>query len=246
MDNKLTSSKLLEPDIKALVLNYLFDKSLIDGESIIISEYTIGGFDRRVDLVLLVNGKLMAFEIKSEADSLARLEGQINTYLDYFDKVIVVADKKFTSRIQEKSLRNVGLWEINSEKIKVKIRGRMAQKVSNERLIEMMDVVDLSKLAASCGIQAIRTRDNLSKSLLNMPNKKLRIGVEASLKRKYQKATKEFFKNTKGRMVLKDDIGTLSRFKALRDAERRKLENSRKFWLNQNGHVGGLLNYAAD
>ena len=238
--------RFLEPDIKALTLSYLRDKEVIDNNSIIINEFTVGGFSRRVDLVIFTKGKLIAFEIKSEADSLTRLNGQINTYLEYFDKVIVVADKKFTSKIQENSPKNVGLWEVSSTKIKIKNRGKTKKKVTNARLIDMMDVVDLSKLASKLKLRVDKQRSYLVKSLLSVSNKQLRLGVEAALTRKYKNASAAFLKTTKSRKILKEDLTVLSRFKLHRDYQKQKIKQNKIFWSNIDDHVTALTKFVSD
>lgn len=234
------TAKLLEPDIKALTLTYLREKEIIDSSSIIVNEFTIGDFTRRVDLVIFTKGKLIAFEIKSEADSLNRLNGQIDTFLEYFDKVIVVADKKFTRRIQQCLPQNVGHWEIISNKIKIKVRGKTKKKVTNTKLIDMMDVVDLSKLASKLNLRVEKQRSYLVKSLSNIPNKQLRLGVEASLTRKYKSGSVAFMETTKSREIFKQDLTVLSRFKSHRDSEKQKIKQKRTFWSNIDDHITSL------
>lgn len=124
-------SRLLEADIKALTLNYLRDKNIIDGNSIIMNELTIGDFSRRVDLAIFNKGKLIAFEIKSEADSLFRLNGQLDKYLEYFDKVIVVSDTKFVPSLLESLPNKIGLWEVEKSKIKIKKKVNCNEKLKN-------------------------------------------------------------------------------------------------------------------
>jgi len=237
------STKLLEADIKAKTLNYLRCKNIIDNKSIIMNELTIGNFKRRVDLAIYTNGRLIAFEIKSEADSLTRLEGQVNTYLDYFDKVIVISDKKFTSKIIEKSPKSVGVWEVSSEMISIKSKGSFKNKIDNEKLLTFMDVVDLKKLSTRLKIPSEKHRTALESSLVSVSNSNLRLGVEQSLKRKFEDVTKTFNEETSCKSISKKDLKTLSRFSEQREVEKKKLKQKVEFWNNIDQHVSDLSHF---
>ncbi|NOH84668.1 sce7726 family protein [Vibrio sp. 03-59-1] len=235
--------RLLEPDVKALTLNYLRDKRIIAEDSIIMNELTVGNFARRVDLAIYSNGKLVAFEIKSEADTLARLNGQLDKYLEYFDKVIVVSDTKFIPTLTNSLPKNVGLWEVNSSKIIVKQRGKYQCKIDNSKLISMMDVVDLSKLSTKLNIQSERNRSSLEDSLKRVSNKNLRSGVHASLSRKFLGVTHSFIEETKDRAISKDDLKILSRFSTHREKMKSEQNKSRVFWDNIEQHIADLSQF---
>ncbi|HHI5022223.1 TPA: sce7726 family protein [Vibrio parahaemolyticus] len=233
--------RLLEPDIKALTINYLRDKNIINENSIIMSELTVGNFSRRVDLAIYSQGKLLAFEIKSEADSLNRLSGQIDKYLEYFDKVVVVSDKKFVSMLTDSLPENVGLWEVNKSKIKVRQRGRLQQKIDSSKLIDMMDLIDLHKLSSKLKSEAHK---DIEKSLESVPYKTLRQGVEATLERKFSSVTRSFMDATKNRKVVREDIKILSRFGEHRERIKLEQKQSRAFWDNIEQHAADFQKFA--
>lgn len=236
--------RLLEPDIKALLLNYLRNKKIIDENSIIMNELTVGNFSRRVDLAIYSDGKLIAFEIKSEADTLTRLDGQLDKYLEYFDKVVVVSDTKFISMLSSSLPKNVGLWEVSDSKIKVKQRGKLQSKIDNSKLIDMMDLVDLYKLSTKLKIKTDRDRASLEKSLKQVSNKRLRQGVHASLSRKFVDVTRSFIEETNNREVLKDDLKILSRFNLHREKIKLERKRSKAFWDDIDQHVADLNLFA--
>ncbi|MFA0426643.1 sce7726 family protein [Vibrio sp. 10N.222.51.C5] len=236
--------RFLEPDIKALTLNYLRDRSIIDENSIIMSELTVGDFSRRVDLAIYNQGKLLAFEIKSEADSLNRLSGQVDKYLEYFDKVVVVSDKKFTSMLTNSLPKNVGLWEVNNSKIKVKQRGQLQRKIDSSKLIDMMDLIDLHKLSSKLEFKTEKDRGSVEKSLGSVSNKILRQGVEATLRRKFSTVTHTFMTATTNREVEREDIKILSRFGEHRDKKELEKKQSREFWDNIEQHAAAFKKFA--
>lgn len=64
-----------------------------DPDSIIINEFDVNYGEARVD-VILINGEMHGYEIKSDRDTLRRLENQIQTYNKTFDRVTIVAGEK--------------------------------------------------------------------------------------------------------------------------------------------------------
>jgi len=243
-NKELAKSKFLEPDIKALALNYLRSKNLINDNSIIMNEFTIGSFSRRVDLVIYSDNKLIAFEIKSEADSLYRLNGQIDKYLEYFDKVIVISDSKFTSTIMTLLPESVGIWEVNCLKIKVIKRGKTKNKINNESLISMMDVTDLSKLSTKLKIKCDKNRSSLEQSLITVSNNTLREAVYLSLSRKFSKVTNSFLGETRNREISKSDLKLLSRFNIKREIMNEKINKNKVFWGNIEQHIENIERFA--
>jgi len=244
MSSNCQANRLLEADIKALVLNKLRGQGLIDPSSIIMSELTVGNFSRRVDLAVYANSRLLGFEIKSEADSLSRVNGQINKYLEYFDKVIVVTDKKFTSKLSETLPEAVGLWELSGpENLKVIHGGKYQKRIDKSKLIDLMDTVDMAKLATKLSIKSEKNRRELTQSLLNKSYKNLREGVQQSLSRKFHERTKVFIECTEPRSITKEDIKLLSRFSVVREAEKTKTAQAKIFWDNIEQHMHELKKF---
>jgi hypothetical protein len=237
------SGKFLEADIKALTLNYLRDKKIIDQESIIMNELTLGKYIRRVDLAIFIKGKLVAFEIKSEADSLYRLDGQIDTYLEYFDKVIVVSDSKFIPKLINNLPEQVGIWEVSSSNIDVQVKGRLQNKIDKTKLIDYMDVVDLIKLSSKLSISTDKDRVSLENSLINASNKALRNGVELSLKRKFKENNLIFLEQTKNKIISKNDLKLLSRFNTQREKVKLEVEQRDNFWKSIDKHAAELTEF---
>ncbi|EIA1588306.1 sce7726 family protein [Vibrio parahaemolyticus] len=237
-------SRLLEADIKALTLTYLRDKNIIDENSIIMNELTVGNFSRRVDLAVCSQGKLLAFEIKSEADSLCRLAGQLDKYLEYFDKVVVVSDTKFISSLTESLPTKIGLWEVANAKIKVKQKGQLQRKIDNSKLIDMMDLSDLRKLSSRLNLKMGKDKESIETSLELLSNKVLRQEVKATLSRKYLEVTKSFMDLTRSRKVESEDIKILSRYGKYREKIKIEQSKSKAFWDNIEQHAADFKSFA--
>lgn len=83
--------------------NTLLNKLLIGRHSLntttALTELTIG--NSKADFVL-INGKAVVYEIKTELDNLDRLDNQIKDYYKAFDHVCIVTSKKHFNKVMEK------------------------------------------------------------------------------------------------------------------------------------------------
>ena len=98
-----------EVRLKAAIIDRLFDRAHIDDDAVLISEMTVANWSRRADVVL-ANGSLWAFEVKSELDSLTRLPGQLDAFTTHFEKVCVVCAPRFETGARALLPEGVGLW----------------------------------------------------------------------------------------------------------------------------------------
>jgi hypothetical protein len=66
--------------------------------------------------MLVTNGDIHIYEIKSKVDSLKRLPKQIQTFKKYANKVTVVADEKFIAKLlSEPYMQGVGIISVNDK-----------------------------------------------------------------------------------------------------------------------------------
>lgn len=63
--------------------------------------------------IAIFNGTSTAYEIKSERDSLNRLENQLNTYKKFFAKVYVVTGEKHLTEVLNSTPADVGVLQLN-------------------------------------------------------------------------------------------------------------------------------------
>jgi len=109
-----SSKQLSEVDLKCLFLRHLREHNVINSNSVIASEYSLGHAGRRVDLAISCD-KFIAVEFKSGADTLKRLQPQLDAYLRYFDRVIVVADERHIPGARAQIPSSVELWSVDAE-----------------------------------------------------------------------------------------------------------------------------------
>lgn len=148
---------LSEVQIKSLVLQKLLQQKKITADSLAFNELNLAGKVRRVDLAYITNKEMVAIEVKSERDSLARLSGQLSEYTKYFDRVIVVAATKFISSITLISDPAIEIWEVHQGEIKIHRRGKKLSSIKKESYLDLMTKREVSNLAKMLSIRA----DNL-------------------------------------------------------------------------------------
>ncbi|EPR9703952.1 sce7726 family protein [Citrobacter freundii] len=205
-----------EKEIKKAVLNHLLSKGKINNDTIVINELTIDSFARRVDLAILVDGKIIAYEIKSDADSLYRLSGQLEKYKQYFDKIIVVTTIKHIEKILTMTPKNIEVWEVADDKIKIKKRGKLSNIEHKENYLDLLRVQDMRKLAKNFNIPLSsggkrEIKDILKKNLNRIPAQKIKVFVADVISQRYKVTSSNFIENIKiSNRVTINDLNRLS------------------------------------
>lgn len=100
--------KLNETQIKIILLDDLLQK-YNKNEILIANEFPYLTGRRRLDLLMIRNNKIHAFEIKSDLDSLQRLENQLSDYLDTFDYTYIVTTTRYEYEILQKVNKSIGI-----------------------------------------------------------------------------------------------------------------------------------------
>lgn len=124
--------------IKTVVIDYLLDNYNI--ELLACEVPYLYGY-RRADLLSIIDNETIAFEIKSELDSLTKLEGQLNDYIDVFNKVYVVLADKFKKNFKISKLpRSVGIIYVNNNaQINIYRKAKSRKILNKEKLIYLFN-----------------------------------------------------------------------------------------------------------
>ncbi|MGE6993701.1 sce7726 family protein [Pseudomonas sp. NPDC047961] len=214
---------LNEQDIKVAVINRLRNRVAV-GDSVIVNEMVFGGRDRRADLVM-ANGHLQAFEIKSDVDSLSRLEGQVENYLSNFDKLTLVVSSKYVERALATDER-VGVWEAKCRNgyavLSVKRAGRIQPVADKQTLCSFLHKSDLERLIRSAGVKKVSreaAREVLYNETSKLPLSVIRQTVIDTVKGRYRVLSDSFLASCEGQ-VSTSDLDKLSKSKT----KRRELE----------------------
>ena len=137
-----------ENSIKIKVLEYFLKKKKND---IIVSEVTVGNKllpnqHGRAD-IFRINSEIAIYEIKSEKDNLSRLAKQLNIYKLYANKVSVVVDEKFLSKLDIDD--SIGIYIVKKNSILL-IREPEEKKIAQDKLSEYWTTQELGIFLFGC------------------------------------------------------------------------------------------------
>lgn len=151
---------MTEAEIRRVLIAHLSASKLGIGAAFI-SEMFVNGFSRRADLVM-ANGKLAAFEIKSERDTLDRLSGQLSTYSDFFEQVTVVCAQKHLNNVEALTDERIGIWSMNADgRISVIRNSKTTALPSLDHWISFLPVDELRLLLKKHGKRTQGNREKL-------------------------------------------------------------------------------------
>ena len=192
--------------IKTLLIDFLIENYNIE---LIASEVPYLFGYRRADLVAIINNNMIAFEIKSELDSLSKLEAQVNDYIEVFNKVYVVLAKKFQHcSVVSKLHKKVGILYIDANDEIIYYRKAKEQKIlKKEKLIYFFKKDELNK------INNIDTKLSLRKTreifLKINSTKKIVEYSKNILRNKYLTQYNKFIEE-KGKYTIEEDLSSIT------------------------------------
>ncbi|MDC4534808.1 hypothetical protein ACL9Z5_002544 [Acinetobacter calcoaceticus] len=111
-----------------------------------LSEFRVG--KNKADCIIL-NGKSTCYEIKTDYDSLIRLEEQLNSYQQLFDEVYVVCSKKYEKTIMETVPENFGVLSLTQRcTLKtLRIASQRTAPLNRQLLIDSLRQTEYKQLA---------------------------------------------------------------------------------------------------
>jgi hypothetical protein len=205
---------LKESVIKAALIDRLVEKGMLEN-AVLINEMVVANWSRRVDLAV-ANGNLHAYEIKSDVDTLKRLDGQLEAYLARFDKTTVVCAQRFTADVLKRTPTFVEVLEVNAASGRVNFRvarrGAMHPIRDKSILIAFLLKSEIATLVnnqtQSC------SRRELEVSAMEISVVALRKYVLDCLKRRYSSTSSSFLRERETRSFTTiSDLEKLSRAK---------------------------------
>lgn len=181
--------RMLNPDeIRPLLKQWVTKVMPHESGDVFIEELCFIDKARRADLVH-ANGKLSAFEIKSQADTLIRWVGQQEAYLACFDEVWLCCHSRHLIKALEVSAANVGILVFDDFSGMAMVRkARSNKKQEKFHLTGFLWREELDRLAREHGV-TVRSKDLIKtvRRLVSdaLPLEVIRTFVLAVLKQRY-------------------------------------------------------------
>jgi len=98
--------------------------------------------------MVVVNGKSIAYEIKTEFDTFVRLEAQLTSYLKVFDKIFMVVSENHLEKLElllNEKYSCVGIYLLKNNKIKLYKKATNNLNVNSKYYRDIINLSELSK-----------------------------------------------------------------------------------------------------
>lgn len=128
VDNMVTGP-LRDIDIRRALVPMLKKQHADESGTLILDELGISSHTARIDIAVL-NGIFAGYEIKSDVDSLARLEQQSATYDLVLDEVTIVTGPRHAESVSQHTPKHWGIMIacINDNSVQLKVRRKPKKK----------------------------------------------------------------------------------------------------------------------
>jgi len=133
----LTENYANEYIYKNIIIQKLFWDKYDCDKATVLTEFRVG--ERKADCVIL-NGKSICYEIKTEFDSLQRLDFQLEAYERLFNEVYVVCASKFTKKLLNDLEPHIGIIEFTSKSTLRKVRKSSIRNFSIDKKLMMQSL----------------------------------------------------------------------------------------------------------
>lgn len=197
-----------ENGIKAAVLTRIRKETGGRSLPVVTSEFSLNGTGIRADLAVL-NGYFYGVEIKSEADSLKRLPGQMEGYARYFDRTVLVIAPKHLRGLRDIELHGAEVWR---QEVLIDWQLHAAgeqRRITGHWLQQLLTAEEERRATRAIDQQcaAFPTTD---------VDQARRAEFEKAFRNRYAETSANFWAAVHGRKITADDLKLLSRFYAER------------------------------
>lgn len=205
---EIVGEAVREADIKAAVVARLRKDGDISSRSVLATEYPIGRTGVRADLAIL-QGTFVGIEIKSQHDSLRRLQRQLSAYRQFFDRTILVVAERHLAAVQKLMLEGIELWVVHGSSLQlISVDSRPSQRLPFTELLTEAQRSRCSGQMDDGGRAAFTTIFNL----------------------RFGQTSRAFWASVGRRRVTAGDLSLLSRFRDLRTGQLRLRDERARTW----------------
>jgi hypothetical protein len=194
--------------IKAKFIDYIFECNPFYTHNFCIGQEVMYGTNRLfADMVLIINDKLYAVEIKAQNDDLRRIENQLSNYNKIFDSVFVITTDNHISKIKALSNKKIGIYLFTKDGTFKEIKkAPILQAFSKEEALNTIPASFLKKyFSTNSKLTADQARLRLVKQKKSTIKDCLHTYMKCKISYKYDN-----FLNEKGESVHFEDIPILS------------------------------------
>lgn len=226
----MNREKYYESHIKCDFLNYLRVGKIINARSTIASEYVLGNTGRRADLAVRNGSRFIGIEVKSQYDTLTRLQDQLKIYTACFDDVMIVLDERHLEEGLEIASAEVAVFEVDREGgIKLRREPAMNPQVDPITRLQLLTVQELKKLTGYT-LSAPAKRSLLLEQAGKLQGDVIGDAVLDAFTQTFFNTSGDFWRHVKRKRVTLEALGCLSRFAPERVNLRERQDQKTRFW----------------
>lgn len=181
-----------------------------NGNIVIGNEVLFSSDKRRADIVMFMNNKMYAYEIKSDSDNLIDIEEQLNKYLTTFNYTFLVITEKHLKHINKLFDYNLGIILFKDSKFKILQNSLLSKQILKENLVEFLSYKELRKMYKPQAINKKSIHEYRSIVSQKCLNKDIQKYAYLSLRDRYAKLYKLFLSDIMKDSIMLDDLKSLT------------------------------------
>lgn len=215
---------LREADAKAAVLQALRQHRQIDRHTVVANEFSLGRVGVRADLALFTRNQLIGVEVKTDADSLKRLERQLTGYRRYFDRIVLVVGDRHLQRLRQMEMSDLEVWRFTS--------------TSEVEIVQEQAIQPYP----DCRVDLLTQDERVRAARRAAKDEALHAIATHLLSERFKRTSEEFWRTVGRGRIQKSHLGCLSRFESGRLAVETHRAEQSAFWSTWDAAFDELAN----
>lgn len=202
-----------EAKAKAALLDFLRSRGLLTAKAVATAELILDKHSVRADVVMCDATDFHCFEIKTERDTLVRLDRQLEVYGRHADFVTIVAATKHMNAIISRVSPHIGIYEIVGFGFPDPIRVVREPERSPSREVDaMLSLLPVTELQARFALSGRLTRHDAIAQAIELPEPVKKQAVLAFLAERYGPNSRALLRAARRRRIRADDLAILRRW----------------------------------
>jgi hypothetical protein len=210
-----------EAKIKSAVLAHVRRTGARRKRPVVTTEFSLGSSSARADLAIF-SEDFVGVEIKSPSDSLRRLPHQLDSYVKYFDRVVLVAAPSHLKGLAGLDTRGASVWTFDERfNLREVEPSEHRNEVEDHAYLDLLTQQERRWLASN-----LDGSDTASSKLTT----EARLSFSRIFEARYGRTSAEFWAATARRSIQESDLIRLSRFAPVREKYRQHESAKAEFW----------------
>ncbi|WP_207093297.1 sce7726 family protein [Novosphingobium sp. PY1] len=208
-----------EPKAKAALLDFLRSTGELSSQSSVSAELILDNYRVRADVAVCDRNDLHCYEIKTDRDTLARLDRQLEAYARHANFVTVVAATRHINAIMSRVDPHVGIIEMVGLDCQNPLR--VVRKASRSPAFDanaLLSLVPVKDLQSRLAITGRLRRHEVVAEAVELAVEKKKQAVLAFFAERYGPNSRALWRATRRRKIRPSDLSILRRWSQEADA----------------------------